>query len=105
MRPNKKRHRVRLPLDAANLRLKRNGKSVEGNLGGFCVASHALVFVRLTHDRRFVVGVLFLFVVVLVVFIRVSGRHHVAHDYEGMRGVVLVRNADRGEDMGARRFF
>jgi hypothetical protein len=45
-----------------------------------------LVFVRLTHDRRFVVVILFLFVVVFVVFvvfIRVSGRHRVAHDHEG----------------------
>src|SRR6266478_2141768 len=44
---------------------------------------HALVFVRLAHDRRFVGGVLFLFVLVLFVFIRISGRHRVAHDHEG----------------------
>src|SRR6202051_618413 len=45
---------------------------------------HALVFVRLAHDRRFVGAVfLFLFVVVLFVFIRISGRHRVAHDHEG----------------------
>jgi hypothetical protein len=41
----------------------------------------ALVFVRLAHDRRFVGEVLFLFV--LFVFIRISGRHRVAHDQEG----------------------
>src|SRR6266566_2776169 len=46
---------------------------------------HALVFVLLTHDRRFVGAVffLFLFVLVLFVFIRISGRHRVAHDHEG----------------------
>src|SRR5260370_42274426 len=46
---------------------------------------HALFFVRLTHDRRFVGAVffLFLFVLVLFVFIRISGRHRVAHDHEG----------------------
>src|SRR5258706_4029981 len=44
---------------------------------------HALVFVRLAHDRRFVGAVLFLFVLVLFVFIRISGRHRVAHDHEG----------------------
>src|SRR6266481_3242654 len=35
---------------------KRNAtaRAVEGNLGGFCVWNHALVFVRLAHDRRFV---------------------------------------------------
>ena len=39
---------------------------------------HALVFVRLAHDRRFV-GVVVLFVFfVLFVFIRISGRHRVA---------------------------
>src|SRR5258707_9572556 len=38
-------------------------------------------FVRLAHDRRFVGAVLFLFV--LSVFIRISGRHRVAHDHEG----------------------
>src|ERR1700675_2134801 len=40
-----------------------------------------LIFVRLAHDRRFVGGVLF--VLVLIVFIRISGRHRVAHDHEG----------------------
>src|ERR1700738_2570290 len=44
---------------------------------------HALVFVRLAHDRRFVGAVLFLFVLVRFVFIRISGRHCVAHDHEG----------------------
>src|SRR5216683_1605250 len=44
---------------------------------------HALVVVRLAHDRRFVGAVLFLFVLVLFVFIRISGRHRVAHDHEG----------------------
>ena len=45
---------------------------------------HPLVFVRLAHDRRFV-GVLFLFILVLfvLVFIRISGRRRVAHDHEG----------------------
>src|SRR5918994_5272941 len=42
-----------------------------------------LVFVRLAHDRRFVGAVLFLFFFVLVVFIRISGRHRVAQDHEG----------------------
>jgi hypothetical protein len=45
-----------------------------------------LVFVRLAHDRRLVgavLFVLFLFVLVLSVFIRISGRHRVAHDHEG----------------------
>jgi hypothetical protein len=41
-----------------------------------------LVFVRLAHDRRFV-GAVLLFVLVLFVFIRISGRHRVAHDREG----------------------
>src|SRR5258707_10281671 len=45
---------------------------------------HALVFVRLAHDRRFVGVVLVLFVLfVLFVSIRISGRHRVAHDHEG----------------------
>src|SRR5712664_3004901 len=44
---------------------------------------HALVFVRLAHDRRFVGAVLFLFVLVLFVFIRISGRPRVAHDHAG----------------------
>src|ERR1700736_1913591 len=44
---------------------------------------HALVFVRLAHDRRFVGAVLFLFLFVRFVFIRISGRHCVAHDHEG----------------------
>jgi cbb3-type cytochrome oxidase subunit 3 len=45
--------------------------------------NHALVFVRLAHDRRFVGTVVFLFFFVLVVFIRISGRHRVAQDHEG----------------------
>src|SRR3982074_2045360 len=47
--------------------------------------SISLVFVRLAHDRRFVGAVvfLFLFVLVLFVFSRISGRHRVAHDHEG----------------------
>jgi hypothetical protein len=40
---------------------------------------HALVFVRLAHDRRFVGA--FLFILVLFVFIRIS--HRVAHDHGG----------------------
>jgi hypothetical protein len=50
-----------------------------------CATGHALVFVRLAHDRRFVGAVLFLFVFAFVVFvfIRISGRHRVAHDHEG----------------------
>jgi hypothetical protein len=40
-----------------------------------------LVFVRLAHDRRFAGAILFLFV--LFVFFRISGRHPVAHDHEG----------------------
>src|SRR5580704_6187425 len=46
---------------------------------------HALVFVRFAHDRRLVVAVLFLFFVlfVLVLLIRISGRHRVAHDHQG----------------------
>src|SRR3984893_1433047 len=42
---------------------------------------HALAFVRLAHDRRFIGTVLVLFV--LFVFIRISGRQRVAHDHEG----------------------
>jgi hypothetical protein len=46
-----------------------------------------LLFVRLAHDRRFVGAVLLfvvcLFVLVLFVFIRISGRHRVARDHEG----------------------
>src|SRR6516164_6157181 len=42
-----------------------------------------LVFVRLAHDRRFVGAVLLLVVLVVFVFIRISGRHAVAHDGEG----------------------
>src|SRR3984885_4633882 len=45
---------------------------------------HVLIFVWLTHDRRFVGAVLFLlFVLVRFVFIRISGRHFVAHADEG----------------------
>src|SRR3982075_3294292 len=43
---------------------------------------HALVFVRRARARRFVGAVLFLFVLVRFVFIRISGRHWVAHDHE-----------------------
>src|SRR5438876_417758 len=42
----------------------------------------SLVFVRLAHDRRFVGVVLFLFILLLLVFIRISGRHRVAPDHE-----------------------
>jgi hypothetical protein len=42
----------------------------------------ALIFVRLAHDRRFVVVVLFVAVLV-VIFIRISGWHSVAHDQDG----------------------
>src|SRR4029077_10570311 len=47
-------------------------------------ASYRLfVFVRLAHDRRLGGVVLFLYcLLVLVVFIRISGRHRVAHDHE-----------------------
>jgi hypothetical protein len=53
-----------------------------------CPKHHALIFVRLPHDRRFVGAVFFLFFVlvlllVLFVFIGISGRHRVAHDHEG----------------------
>ena len=38
LRPNKKRHRVRAPPDAANLSTKtQRARAVEGNLGGSCV--------------------------------------------------------------------
>src|SRR6202023_2386563 len=50
---------------------------------GCAKCPHHLVFVRLAHDRRFVGAVLFLFVLVLFVLIRISGRHRVAHDHEG----------------------
>src|SRR3982074_2772276 len=50
-----------------------------------CSIVHSLVFVRLPHDRRVVGAGLFpfLFLLVRFVFIRISGRHCVAHDYEG----------------------
>ena len=44
---------------------------------------NALVFVRLAHDRRFVGGVVLFVVVFVFIFIRISGRHRVAHDHEG----------------------
>ena len=44
-------------------------------MAAFACGNHALVFVRLAHDRRFVGAVLF--VLVLFVFIRISGRHRV----------------------------
>jgi len=47
-----------------------------------CHLQAILVFVRLAHDQRFV-GAVLLFVLVLFVFIRISGRHRVAHDHEG----------------------
>jgi hypothetical protein len=37
VRPNKKRHRVRAPLDAAHLHANATARAVEGNLDGFCV--------------------------------------------------------------------
>ena len=44
-----------------------------------------LVIVRLAHDRRFVGGVvLFVVIVFVFIFIRISGRHRVAHDHEGI---------------------
>src|SRR5882757_6827481 len=46
------------------------------------LGSASLIFVRLTHDRRFVGTVFVLFV--LFVFIRISGRHCVTHDREGI---------------------
>jgi hypothetical protein len=47
---------VRAPLGAANLNANatQRHRPPKGNLGGFCVGHHALVFVRLAHDRRFV---------------------------------------------------
>jgi hypothetical protein len=56
---------------------------------------HALVFVRLAHDRRFfgAVFLVFVFVFVFVVFIRISGRHCIAHDHEGTPVDDLVENA------------
>src|SRR6202158_1868351 len=48
-----------------------------------CSIAHSLVFVRLAHDRRFVGAVLVLFRSLRFVFIRISGRHCVAHDHEG----------------------
>jgi hypothetical protein len=37
VRLNKKRHRVRAPLDAAHLHVNATARAVEGSLGGFCV--------------------------------------------------------------------
>jgi hypothetical protein len=56
------------------------------------VGSDALVFIRLTHDRRFVVVVLFLFVVVLV-FVRVSGRHRVAMIRKGLQSIDIANSS------------
>src|SRR6516164_4872848 len=56
--------------------------SLPGALVHYLKAS-CLVFVRLAHDRRFVGAVFFLLVLVLFVFIRISGRHRVAHDRKG----------------------
>jgi uncharacterized membrane protein YhaH (DUF805 family) len=49
---------------------------------------NTLVFVRLAHDRRYVGTVLVLFV-----FIRISGRHCVAHGHEETPSINLVENA------------
>ena len=58
------------------------------------MGNHALYFVGLAHDRRFVGAVLFLFVVVvLLFFFRISGRHRVAHDHEGLLSINLVENS------------
>jgi hypothetical protein len=46
-----------------------------------------LVLVRLAHDWRFVGAVVVLFV--LVLFIRISGRHCVAHDREGLQSILV----------------
>ena len=48
-----------------------------------CQLQASLVFVRLAHDRRFVGGVVLFVVVFVFIFIRISGRHRVAHDHEG----------------------
>jgi hypothetical protein len=53
----------------------------------------ALVFVRLARDRLFAGAVLFLFVFVLFVFIRISGRYRVAHDHHGTPVDHLVENS------------
>jgi hypothetical protein len=52
MRPNKKRHRIRAPLDAAILHVKRNAQAVEGNLGGFCrmATLASLLKINLLHN-------------------------------------------------------
>jgi hypothetical protein len=53
--------------------------TIQARAASRCDGYYALIFVRLAHDRRFVVTVLFLFVV-LVVFIGISRWHSVAHD-------------------------
>src|SRR5215475_12369540 len=64
------------------------GPASTGWIAAACLAcdhpkTSGLVFVRLAHDRRFVGAVLFLFVLVFFVFIRIAGRHRIAHDREG----------------------
>ena len=57
---------------------------------------HALVFVRLAHDRRLVAAVLFvlfLFVLVLFVFIRISGRLVLPMITKGLLSINLVKNS------------
>jgi len=58
---------------------------------------HALVFVWLADDRRFIGDVLFV-LVVLAVFIRIAGRHHAANDREGTP--VHPRGSFRGDVWG-----
>jgi hypothetical protein len=64
-------------------------------LAAFCVWNHALVFVRLAHDRRFVGAVLFLFILfVLVVFIRMSrGGIVLPMITKGLQSINLVENS------------
>src|ERR1700687_1610221 len=52
VRPNKKRHRVRAPLDAAHLHVNATARAVEGNLGGFCVVGTETVPARTTCRGR-----------------------------------------------------
>ena len=47
-----------------------------------CRRPASLVFVWLAHDRRFVGGVLFFFLIVIFVFIRIARRHRVADHHE-----------------------
>jgi hypothetical protein len=58
------------------------GDPASSTLRRFRPSAARLVFVRLAHDRRFVGAVFFVFFVfVLFVFVRISGRHHVAARY------------------------